>query len=620
MSLIQVMLFWIISLWIAIKRVFPKNLWQDFNFCVKLLYCVHKIEKSVKHCPSPGMLDVFLQQVSVRPNQAFILYQDQAHTYRDIDLKSNRAAWALREHAKLKTGDCVAVIDFNGPSYVWSWLALAKLGCSMACLNYNLRTKSFLHCFKICGAKVLIASPVLKDVIDEVLPTLLEEGVLVYYLNRDSFNDGTHSLLDKMEASSEDPVPESFRSDVSPQSTALYIYTSGTTGLPKAATISQKRVLISCTVGMLTGLTSKDVLYIPLPLYHSSGLLLGLRGCIQVGATCLLRNKFSVTEFWNDCRKYNVTGFMYIGEIVRYLCNTPKKASDKDHSVQFCMGNGVRVDVWREFTNRFGNITLYEVYGATEGNAFFFNYSNKAGAIGRYNIFLKLLQPFEIIKYDMERNEPVLDHRGRCIRAARGEPGLAIAKIIKSNPFSGYAGNESQTKKKIIQNVLRKGDMYFNSGDLVVVDKEGFIYFHDRIGDTFRWKGENVATTEVENIVSAVDFIEQCNVFGVPVPYHEGRIGMASVTLKEGRSFDGEKLYAKVADYLPNYARPRFIRIQDCMEVTGTYKLNKMGLIKEGFNPDVIHDPLYFLDENVKSYVPMTNNIYQAILEKKLKL
>ncbi|XP_040198811.1 very long-chain acyl-CoA synthetase-like [Rana temporaria] len=620
MPIIQVMFFWIIPLWIAIKRIFPKNLWQDFKFCIKLIHYVQKVERSVKHCPSPGMLDVFLQQVSARPNQAFILYQDQAHTYRDIDITSNQAAWALREHAKVKTGDCVVIFAFNEPSYVWTWLAVAKLGCSMACLNYNLRAKSFLHCFKISGARVLIASPVLKDAVDEVLPTLLEEGVLVYYLNRDSFNDGTHSLLDKMEASSEDSVPESFRSDVSPQSPALYIYTSGTTGLPKAATITQKRVLTSCTVSMLTGLTSKDVLYIPLPLYHSSGLLIGLRGCIQVGATCLLRNKFSVTEFWNDCRKYNVTAFMYIGEIVRYLYNAPKKTSDKDHSVKFCIGNGVRADIWRDFTNRFGNITLYEIYGATEGNAFFFNYSNKAGAIGRYNIFLKLLQPFEVIKYDTERNEPVLDHRGRCIQTERGEPGLLIAKIIKSNPFSGYARNESQTKKKIIQNVLKKGDMYFNSGDLVMVDKEGFVYFHDRIGDTFRWKGENVATTEVENIVSTMDFIEQSNVFGVPVPYHEGRIGMASVTLKEGRSFDGEKLYAKVADYLPSYARPRFVRVQDSMEVTGTYKLNKLELVKEGFNPVVIKDPLYFLDEKVKSYVPMNNNIYQAILEKKFKL
>nr|DBA31658.1 TPA: hypothetical protein GDO54_007451 [Pyxicephalus adspersus] len=578
------------------------------------------IEKSVKHCPSPGMLDVFLLQVSVRPDQTFILYQDQAHTYKDIDLKSNQAAWALREHAKLTKGDCVSIFAANEPAYVWVWLALSKLGCPMACLNYNIRTKSFLHCFKISGAKVLIATPALKDAIDEVLPTLLEEGVLVYYLSRDSFYDGTHSLLDKVEASSEDPIPPSFRSDIPPHAPAVYIYTSGTTGHPKAAALSQTRVLTSCTVTLLTDLTSNDVLYIPLPLYHSAGLLIGLRGCIQVGATCLLRNKFSVTEFWNDCRKYNVTAFQYIGEILRYLCNTPKKDNDKHHNVRFALGNGLRTDVWREFKNRFGNITLYEFYGATEGNAFLFNYSNKEGAIGRYNIFLRLLQPFEVIKFDLERNEPVLDHRGHCIKAARGEPGLLIAKIVSTNPFEGYAGNKSQTEKKIFQNVLKKGDMYFNSGDLAVIDKEGFVYFHDRIGDTFRWKGENVATTEVEDILLTVDFIDQCNVFGVPVPYHEGRIGMASIKIKQDKSFDGEKLYDKVADYLPNYSRPCFIRIQDSIEVTGTFKQYKMELVKEGFNPDAIKDPMFFLDEKVKSYIPMNNRIYQDILEKKLKL
>ncbi|XP_018419033.1 PREDICTED: very long-chain acyl-CoA synthetase-like [Nanorana parkeri] len=620
MHIIQAVFLWITPIWIAIKQIFPQTLWQDFKFFIKIVYSFQKIEKSVKDSPSHGMLDVFLQQASVTPNQTFILYQDQAHTYKDIDLKSNQAAWALREHAKLKKGDSVAIFDFNEPAYAWIWLALTKLGCPMACLNYNIRAKSFLHCFKISGAKVLIATPVLKKAIDEVLPTLLEEGVLVFYLNMDTFNDGTHSLLDKMEASSEDPIPQSYRSDISPQSPALYIYTSGTTGFPKAAIISQKRVLTSCTVTMLTDFTSKDVLYIPLPLYHSVGLLIGLRGCIQFGATCVLRNTFSVTEFWSDCRKYNVTAFLYIGEILRYLCNTLKKDTDKEHSVRFALGNGLRTDVWREFTNRFGNITLYEFYGATEGNVFFFNYSNKEGAIGRNNVFLKLLQPFDVIKYDMESNVPALDHRGRCIKAATGEPGLLIAKIMKSNPFAGYVGNKSQTEKKIIRNVLKKGDMYFNSGDLVIIDKEGYVYFHDRTGDTFRWKGENVATTEVEDIVSTVDFIDQCNVFGVPVPYQEGRIGMASIKLKEGKSFNGEKLYSTATYYLPNYARPRFVRIQDFIDVTGTFKLYKGELAKEGFNPDAIKDPLYFLDENVKSYIPMSNTIYKAIMEKQMQL
>ncbi|KAM9311846.1 long-chain fatty acid transport protein 2-like [Gastrophryne carolinensis] len=565
------------------------------------------------------MLEVFLKQASIRPDQPFILYEDQSYTYKDIDLKSNQAAWALKQHAKLKKGDCVALFTFNEPAYIWVWLALAKLGCPMACLNYNIRTESLLHCFRCSGAKVLIATPELQNAMEEVLPSLLGEGVLVFYLNRDPVS-GAHSLLDKVEAASEDPIPETFRLGISPKSPALYIYTSGTTGLPKAATLSQKCVLTSCVVTMLCDLRSEDVLYVPLPLYHSAGLLIGIRGCIQSGATCVLRKKFSVSQFWNDCRKYNVTGFLYIGEILRYLCNTPKKSDDMNHGVQFAVGNGLRSDIWSEFTDRFGNIKIYEFYGATEGNAFFFNYSQKAGAIGRYNVFLKMVLPFEVIKYDMESNEPIRDHRGRCIKVERGEPGLLVGKIISNNPIKEYAGNRSQTERKILRNVFKKGDMYFNSGDLITIDKEDFVYFHDRVGDTFRWKGENVATTEVEDIISKLDFIEQCNVFGIPVPYHEGRIGMVAIKLKDGRKFDGEALYAKVVDNLPNYARPRFVRIQDSIRITGTYKHYKMDLIKDGFNPLVIKDPLYFLDEKIKCYTQMDYNIYQAILEKKLKL
>ncbi|KAG8576026.1 hypothetical protein GDO81_009751 [Engystomops pustulosus] len=200
------------------------------------------------------------------------------------------------------------------------------------------------------------------------------------------------------------------------------------------------------------------------------------------------------------------------------------------------------------------------------------------------------------------------------------QTGLLISKITVTNPFTGYAGDESQTEKKRLRNVFEKGDMYFNSGDLLMIDKQGFIFFQDRVGDTFRWKGENVATTEVADIVGMTDFIEEANVYGVPVPYHEGRIGMVAIKLKEGESFDGEKLYQKVSDYLPNYARPRFIRIQDSIEVTGTYKQRKVELVKEGFNPLTVKDPLYFLEETEKRYTAMDRHIYNAILEQKLKL
>ncbi|XP_066448551.1 long-chain fatty acid transport protein 2-like [Eleutherodactylus coqui] len=603
-----------------IRKMFSLYLWEDLKFFFKIIRCFLKIKKSVPPRSSSGMLDVFLQHVSTRPHKTFILYQDQAYSYREVDLKSNQAAWALRHYGNLRNGNCVAVFMGNEPAYVWLWLALAKLGCPMACLNYNIRAKSFLHCFQCCKAKILIAAPELKAAVEEVLPDLIQEGVLVFYLSRDSPTGGVQSLLDKVEASSEDPIPESYRSDTTPESPALYIYTSGTTGLPKAAALTQEHVFASCIVAMLCELTSEDVLYITLPLYHSAGLVIGLRGCIQTGATCVLRKKFSASQFWDDCRKYNVTAFQYIGEILRYLCNSSKKGNDMDHCVRLAMGNGVRPEIWKEFIERFGKIRIFEYYGATEGNVFFLNYTHKEGAIGRCNNFQKLFHPFEVIKFDVEKNEPVRDLTGHCIRVARGETGLLIGKHVASNPFHGYAGNESQTEKKRLHNVLKKGDVYFNTGDLVVIDKEGFIFFQDRVGDTFRWKGENVATTEVENLVLMLDFIEEANVFGVLVPHNEGRIGMVSIKLKEGRYFDGEKMFAHVNEYLPNYARPRFVRIQESIEVTGTYKKFKMNLVKDGFNPFCIKDDLYFLDDSYRTYRPLDQQIYKDILEKKIKL
>ncbi|KAM3925041.1 long-chain fatty acid transport protein 2-like [Leptodactylus fuscus] len=619
MSFVSVILCILPILWI-IQKICSSYLWEDFKFFLKMVLYSQKIEKSIQRCSSPGALDVFSQNASTRPHKTFVIYQDQAYSYKDMDLKSNQAAWALSHYGNVKNGSCVAVFMGNEPAYIWLWLALAKLGCPMACLNYNIRAQSFLHCFKCSGAKVLIVAPELKEAVEQVLPALKGDGVLVFYLSRDSSTEGVQSLLDKIEAASEDPIPESYRSGITPKSPALYIYTSGTTGLPKAAVVTQNRVFGSGIMAILCGLTSEDVLYIPLPLYHSAGLLIGLQGCIHIGATCVLRNKFSASQFWDDCRKYNVTAFQYIGEILRYLCNTCTKDNDTDHCVRLAIGNGVRSEVWREFIHRFGKIKLYELYGATEGNAFFFNYTQKEGAIGRYNYFLKLFQPFEIIKFDVKINEPVRDSAGHCIRVSRGETGLLISKDTDRNPFIGYADNESQTEKKRLRNVLKKGDIYFNTGDLVMVDKEGFIFFQDRVGDTFRWKGENVATTEVVTLVLMLDFIEEANVFGVPVPHHEGKIGMVSIKLKERRHFDGKKMFVHVTEYLPNYARPRFVRIQDSIQVTGTYKQYKVDLVNDGFNLFCIKDPLYFLDDICRTYRPLDHQIYKDILENRIKL
>uniref|UniRef100_A0A8C7E8G2 long-chain-fatty-acid--CoA ligase n=1 Tax=Nothoprocta perdicaria TaxID=30464 RepID=A0A8C7E8G2_NOTPE len=383
--------------------------------------------------------------------------------------------------------------------------------------------------------------------------------------------------------------------------------------------ITEKKLLLVASLARLCGLRASDVLYTALPLYHSAALLVGLAGCLEVGATCVLRAKFSASHFWDDCRRYNVTVIQYVGELMRYICNTPERPGEREHGVRLAVGNGMRADVWEKFLRRFGPVTIREFYGATEGNAGFVNYTGKIGAVGRVNVFLKKFVSFELIRYDVEQDEPVRDERGFCTPVRPGEAGLLVVKITKAAPFHGYAGDPEKTERKILRNVFAKGDAFFNTGDLLMMDREQFLYFQDRVGDTFRWKGENVATTEVENMLSAVSFIQEINVYGVSVP---GKCccGMAAVRLRAGTRFEGERLAARARACLPSYAVPRFVRIQEALEITGTFKQRKGNLVREGFDPNVITEPLFVLDAAKGTYVPLSAAVYRDILEMRLKL
>uniref|UniRef100_A0A2K5QN30 long-chain-fatty-acid--CoA ligase n=1 Tax=Cebus imitator TaxID=2715852 RepID=A0A2K5QN30_CEBIM len=539
---------------------------QDMGYFLHVASVARRVRSYGQQRPVRTILRVFLEKARQTPHKPFLLFRDETLTYAQVDRRSNQVARALHDHLGLRQGDCVALFMDNEPAYVWLWLGLVKLGCAMACLNCNIRAKSLLHCFQCCGAKVLLASPGLQAAVEEILPSL-KKDVSIYYVSRTSNTDGVHAFLDKVDEVSTEPIPESWRSEVTFSTPALYIYTSGTTG-----------------------------------------------------ATVALRSKFSASQFWDDCRKYNVTVIQYIGELLRYLCNSPQKPNDRDHKVRLALGNGLRGDVWKQFVKRFGDIHIYEFYAATEGNIGLLNYTRKVGAVGRVNYLQKKVITYDLIKYDVEKDEPVRDENGYCVRVPKGEVGLLVCKITQLTPFSGYAGGKAQTEKKKLRDVFKKGDLYFNSGDLLMVDSENFIYFHDRVGDTFRWKGENVATTEVADIIGLLDFVQEVNVYGVHVPGHEGRIGMASIKMKENHEFDGKKLFQHIADYLPSYARPRFLRMQDTIEITGTFKHRKVTLVEEGFNPSVIKDALYFLDDTAKMYVPMTEDIYNAISANSLKL
>uniref|UniRef100_A0A8C2WRG8 long-chain-fatty-acid--CoA ligase n=2 Tax=Cyclopterus lumpus TaxID=8103 RepID=A0A8C2WRG8_CYCLU len=605
---------------ISLLGTFCPHLGEDCAYILASLKLGLRLFKYKSSKPFYSVLDCFLDAVKRHPTKVFVHFEGREYSYGDMDKRSNKVARALQAEARLKEGDSVALFLANEPSFVWTWLGLAKLGCPAALLNFNIRSKSLLHCFSCCGAKVLIASQELQGALEEVLPTLREQGISVYLMSETCSIEGINTLSDKISRASDLPLSRDLRANINIRSTALYIYTSGTTGLPKAAVVTHERVWAASFIQAVCGVTSEDIFYINLPLYHSAGFLIGMIGGMERGITIVLRRKFSASQFWDDCRKYNVTVMQYIGETMRYLCNTPRKDGEKNHRVRIAIGNGVRTDIWSEFLNRFGDIKVRELYAATEGNIGFINYTSKIGAVGRVNFVHRFFFPYTLIKFDTEKEEPVRNSEGLCIEAATGETGLLVGRVTRRSPFVGYAGNQQQTEKKRLRDVMKKGDLYFNTGDLLWFDDMKFVYFQDRVGDTFRWKGENVATSEVADILTMANCIFEANVYGVKVEGHEGRIGMAAVTLQEGEDFDSLHTYKQVVNYLPAYARPRFLRIQPCLEMTGTFKMKKVKLVEEGFNPAHIEDPLYFLDPEKKMYVPLTEDIYRAIACRDIKL
>ncbi|XP_045549779.1 long-chain fatty acid transport protein 6 [Salmo salar] len=609
----------IFALHVVQKLCFP-YFWKDVFYLMKVIRYGARLEIFKITSNVVTVIDRFVQQAERIPTKPFLIYEGITYTYQDINERSNKLANVFLEQGTLKKGDSVALLMNNEPDFICVWFGLIKLGCSVAFLNTNIKSRSLLHCFNCCGAKTLVVGADLLDSLEDILPSFLEDSISVWAMKHESSHTEVQTLLDKMDQASDKPTPPALRAATSLKAATLYIFTSGTTGLPKAAVITHLQSLKAAAGFWAYGGSEDDVIYIPLPLYHSAASLIGVGGTIEMGATCVLKKKFSASQFWNDCRKYDVTIFQYIGELCRYLCNQPKAEGEKKHKVHMGVGNGLRQDVWREFHRRFGEIRMCELYGSTEGNLCFMNHIGKIGAVGRSNFFYKLIFKYDLVRYDMVRDEPVKNRQGFCQHVNKGETGLLLSKISASSPFFGYAGSKQLTEKKLMRNVFVKGDAYFNTGDLMAEDAEDFICFKDRVGDTFRWKGENVATTEVTEVLGMVDFIQEANVYGVEIPGNEGRAGMAAIIVRPECEFSGKKLFDHVLNDLPAYARPLFIRLQESMEMTGTFKQQKFNLVESGFNPSTNCNPLYFLDYSEKSYVPLTNTLYGSIVAGERKL
>jgi len=541
-----------------------------------------------------------------------LLSDRERFTYRALAERSNRySRWALAHG--LSKGEAVCLLMPNRPEYLAIWLGITRVGGVVSLLNTNLSGASLAHCINIVEPKhVIVASELAPTFATTRAHLATNAKVWSHGDGADEFariDQAIDGLSGERLAPAEQPL-------LTIEDRALFIYTSGTTGLPKAANINHYRLMLaSHGFAGAIGTTASDRMYVCLPLYHTTGGVCAVGSALVNGGSVAIRERFSAREFWDDVVRWDCTLFQYIGELCRYLLNSPVSPNEARHRIRVCCGNGLRPDVWPEFQKRFHIPHILEFYAATEGNVVMFNFEGKPGAVGRIPWFVAHRFPTAIVRFDIEKEQPVRTPEGFCIRCEPNEVGEAIGKILSdpdkpSTRFEGYA-NASETEKKILRNVFEPGDAWFRTGDLMKQDARGYYYFIDRVGDTYRWKGENVATSEVSEAITTFPGIREANVYGVAVPGREGRVGMAAV-VADG-NLDLAALRAHVVGHLPDYARPLFLRIKSELDVTGTFKQKKVDLVRQGFDPSGTTDPIYFNDPASQAFVRVDAALYERL-------
>ena len=539
---------------------------------------------------------VFQDRAARYGDRIFLRFGDQQLTYRDANAAANRYAAVLAARG-VGRGDVVGIMLRNSPNTVLAMLAAVKCGAVAGMLNYHQRGEVLAHSLGLLDAKVLIAEADLVSAVAECGRTGNTQTMTIDDLERFGVS-----------APATNPASASA---VLAKDTAFYIFTSGTTGFPKASVMTHRRWLAALAAfgGMGLRLKASDTLYSCLPLYHNNALTVALSSVINSGATLALGKSFSASKFWDEVIANDATAFIYIGEVCRYLLNQPAKPTDRSHKVRVIAGNGLRPEIWEEFTKRFGIARVCEFYASSEGNAAFINIFNVPRTAGIAPT------PLAYVEYDPDTGAPLRDDDGRVRRVPAGQPGLLLSPVNRLQPFDGYT-DKASSEKKLVRNAFREGDCWFNSGDVMSPQGMGHAAFVDRLGDTFRWKGENVATTQVEAALASDDCIEECTVFGVEVPRTGGRAGMAAVKLREGSDFNGKSVAAAVYDQLPAYALPLFVRVVEALEHTTTFKSRKVELRDQAYGKDV-QDPLYVLAGRDEGYVPYYDDYPEEVAEGK---
>jgi fatty-acyl-CoA synthase len=547
-----------------------------------------------KKTDSGSNVGLFQQQATRQPNALFLQYGDERYSYSQFNAWINRIARRLQAEG-IQHGDCVAVMMENCPQLLATVYAINKLGAIAGMMNFKQRGAVLEHSFAIIHAKLLIYTTSCDEALAScTLPSQLRcyEFAQIHAESQD---------LSSANLAETDAIK---LGDI-----CYYVFTSGTTGMPKSAALTHLRwIKAGIAFGkMAMALKPSDIQYCAMPLYHNTALSVTLSTAISTGSSIVLAEKFSATRFWDDIRQYGCTCFVYVGEICRFLLNQPEQTNDADHRVRVILGNGLRSEIWDAFQQRFGIKRIAELYGASEGNVGFVNAFNLKRTVG----FSPMT--YAIVKFDIEDEQPLVDSHGHMQRVGKGEMGLLITEVSDKAPFDGYTNNQAANDAKLMHNVFRTGDCWFNTGDLVRDQGFRHIAFIDRVGDTFRWKAENVATTEVEAQIQSFSDVLEAVVYGVEVPNTDGRAGMASLILAHGKKFNPITFYQHIKHHLPDYAVPLFVRLGDHHEVTGTFKIKKNDLKKQGFKPLHEHDAIYVLMDRTLGYQRLDDTILTAI-------
>lgn len=559
-----------------------------------------------------SMIDFLERHASERPDEIALKFEEQKISWGELNAKANQMAHYYRSRG-VKYGDRVALNLENRPELLFAVAGCLKLGAIAGMINTGQTNEALAHSLRLIEPSLIVVGSECLDNMQSVVDILEDQHADKLLYVADGGHDGPPSLYqDLMPLIADQPVDNIVPDQPLTLGTpTYYIFTSGTTGLPKASITTNMKIFragLQFGVNVMS-LKPTDTYYCALPLYHSNALVVGFGSSLCSGATLALRRKFSASQFWEDCIKYEATAAIYIGELLRYLLAQPERESDKAHNVTRVLGNGLRPDIWMQFKNRFGISRVHEFYGASEGNTGFVNIFNFDKTVGWSPQFGKA---WNVVGYDVDADEPIRGDDERMKSLAVGESGLLIMRINDQNPFDGYTDAQA-SEKKILRDVFEKGDAWFNSGDLVILQKHGHIQFGDRIGDTFRWQGENVATTEVESVIMKWPEIEDAVVYGVTVPGRDGRCGMLYLTQKEAGQIDLNGLAAHMRENLPAYAVPRFIRVGKKVDVTGTFKFQKTKLKNAAYKVDEVDDALFLLARDADGVEAMTAEVQAKV-------